>query len=251
MKCVHCGTENPEGAKFCRACGQRLPEEEKQKSTVDDLKKGFSEATNFVLEHQSEFQAFLEADATDRNDTVCPFCHFTGCQPLQKSSTSVKQSGYSLSNGCCGACLFCNPLGLLCGLFGTGSRVDIKNETWWICQECGKEHISQRDAVEKADAIATSSLMYAFVGGILLSVAIYGFGFSFISLILICIAFGLPLGIWVKMLDLLQKELGYSLIDILPPEKKKTYVYQFIGCIAIIILVGLFSIPLLSKWADE
>lgn len=250
MKCVHCGAENPEGAKFCHACGQQIPEGEKQKTTIDDLKKGFSEATNFVLERQNEFQAFLDADAVDRNDTVCPYCHSTGCQPMQKSSTNVKSSGYSISNGCCGMCLL-GPFGLLCGLCGTGSKVDIKNETWWTCLECGKEHISQRSAIEKADAISTSSFTNAFIGGILLALSIYRFGFSFISLILTCTAFALTLGVWVGMLDLLKEELGYSIIDILSPEKKKEYFYKFIGCIAIVLLVGLFFVPLLSRWAEE
>ena len=254
MKCVHCNTDNPEEAKFCHKCGQKLSETEQPKVTAEDVKKGFSEAVSsaasFAKECQNDFLTFLEAEATDRNDTVCPFCHSTGCQPIQKSNTNIKQSGYNLSNGCCGLCLL-GPFGLLCGLCGTGSKVNIKEETWWTCLECGKEHISQKSAINKGEAMIASSFVYSFISGILLSLAIWNYGISFISLVLICVEFSLSVGIWGGVLEALKEDLGCSFIEILPPEKKKTYVYQFIACVAIVILVGIFFMPLLSAWAES
>lgn len=254
MKCVRCNTDNPEGAKFCHKCGHKLSGTEPPKVTVDDVKKGFSEAASsaasFAKECQNELRTFLEAESVDQNDTICPFCHSTGCQPMQKNSASIKQSGYSFGNGCCGMCLL-GPFGLLCGLCGMGSKVDIKNETWWTCLNCGKEHISQQSAIGKADTVIATSFLYALIGGISLSFAIHRFGFSFISIFLLGLTVSFSIGPWYSIFSTLKEELGYSIIDILPPEKKKSYFYQFIGCMAMVLLTGLFFIPLLASWVED
>ena len=83
-----------------------------------------------------------------------------------------------------------------------------------------------------------SSFVYSFISGILLSLAIWNYGISFISLVLICVAFSLSVGIWGGVLEALKEDLGCSFIEI-------------IACVAIVILVGIFFMPLLSAWAES
>lgn len=276
MKCIHCGADNPAESKFCYKCGASLIEEQsppdtetqeppqtdrqpsspkgtpQEDNTLTNLaKEGLAQIQDTVQGHHNKLNAFLESDAVVINDTVCPYCNSSKCHPIQKSTTSIKQTGYNLSSGCCGMCLL-GPFGLLCGLLGTGSKVNIENETWWTCMQCGKEHISQKSAIEKGEAMINSSFMFSFIGGILFAIAFWGYGLiSITSLILIAVAFGLPISIWRSIFDTLNKELGYSIVTILTPEQKKGYFNKFIACMALVILVGIFLPLLLELLAGE
>lgn len=225
---------------------QHLESDNNEKETSDKQSK--VPQNDFKL--SEEIRIFLESDPIPKNDTECPFCHSRNCHPIQKSSTTVSKSGYSLSNGCCGMCLL-GPFGVICGLCGTSTKVDVKNESWWTCMDCGKEHISQKSAIEKCEAVIASSYVSALIGGVLLSFAIWSLGLTFITLILLCVAFGMTIGPWYGIIDVLKGELGYSIFEILPPEKKKNYLCQFIGCISLLLLIGLLFMPLLESLAGE
>lgn len=60
----------------------------------------------------------------------CPKCGGTNIQ----FSTSTEVRGFSTGQACLGSVVFCNPLGMLCGLCGMG-----KSDTYeyWICKDCG------------------------------------------------------------------------------------------------------------------
>lgn len=63
----------------------------------------------------------------------CPKCGGHNCQPMQE--TNVTGGGYDPGSGCCGYILF-GPLGLLCGLCGTGQKTT--HRTYWVCKDCGR-----------------------------------------------------------------------------------------------------------------
>lgn len=285
MKCSHCGADNLENARFCQECGKSLvekentglPEPSDEQSEADSVQAEFSgekaeesvkekkevsgqrdttfselldEITAEISKKPLEILREIEKEPVQKIDTECPFCHSKNCQPMQKNSTTVTKSGYSMSNGCCGMCLL-GPFGLLCGLCGTRTKVDVKNESWWTCMDCGKEHISQKSATEKLEAMIAGLYGISLFGGVLLSLAIWSFGFSFISLVLVFMAFGMPYGGWCAALEMAANDLGYSITEILPIEKKRAYFHQFIGCMAIVVLVGLLFMPVLSSLAEE
>ena len=64
----------------------------------------------------------------------CPKCGANNSQIINEVSTTGKD--YSVGNGCCGWILF-GPVGLLCGLCGTGKKTH--NKQYWVCNECGNK----------------------------------------------------------------------------------------------------------------
>lgn len=196
MKCQHCGVGNPDTAKFCRKCGKPVMAEQPKPTP----------------KQQPASELRPEVVSTPQ-DTICPHCGQKDCQPMMRSITNIKTSGYSWSSGCCGM-LFMGPFGLLCGLCGIGSKVDTKSETIWICKNCGKEHLSQKSALDKAQATAASYVMTILLGALFLSAWYSNGGLTW--LIPFAWAFS-PLVAWYIMDDELSKELGYPFKEILSP----------------------------------
>ena len=231
MVCKHCGAENPDRAKFCHKCGSPLMDAKKPPKTEEPPK----------AEEAPPPQRDLEP-VTVHTDPVCPFCGSENCQPMMRNITKIKNSGYSATSGCCGLCLM-GPFGLLCGLCGTGSKVDIKNETVWVCQKCGKQHISQADALEKAKVSALSGMMSILLVALLLSAGSYGGSVSW--LFLLAWAFS-PLVGWALVEVGLDEELGYSFREIVPPDT--SIVKYFVIAEAVTIAVLLLSGPILLNF---
>lgn len=201
MRCQHCGAENPDTAKFCRKCGKALIEE----LPTTPLKQQPPSAPPPTPQSMP---------APTHQDAVCPYCGKKDCQPMMRNITHIKTSGYSWSSGCCGM-LFMGPFGLLCGLCGTGSKVDTQNETVWICQSCGKEHLSQKSALDKAQTTVISYAMTILLIALVLSAWYSNGGLTW--LIPLVWAFS-PLVAWNMIDDELSKELGYPFKEILPPD---------------------------------
>lgn len=135
-----------------------------------------------------------------------------------------------MSNGCCGMCLM-GPFGLLCGLCGTGTKVDINNEVMWICKSCGKEHLSQKDALQKAQAESAGTALILVAIAIALS-AWHTMG----NLHWIFLAFWAltPIGGWIGIQEEISKELGYPLEEIIPADTSP-YVFLAVAEIAMIL----------------
>lgn len=106
------------------------------------------------------------------------------------------------------------PVGLLCGLCGAGSKMDLKSEVVWVCRSCGKEHLSQKDALEKAAALATSYGMGAAIIGLIISIGMYASGWSWIFAAIWALS---PLIIYGMVDSQIEEELGYPMKEILPP----------------------------------
>lgn len=231
MKCQYCGAENPDIAKFCYKCGKPVVMEE---PTI----RGAPSKTENPVPH-------VPLSPAVRKDTVCPFCGGENCQPMMRNRTTVKTSGYSWSSGCCGILLM-GPFGLLCGLCGTGSKVNTKDETVWICQNCGKEHLSQKSALDRAQVYAVSYMITVLLVALVLSGIYHNGGLTW--LILFAWAFS-PLIAWGMIDGELSKALGYPLKDALPPDMPVTK-YLLIAE-AVTILVLLFGGPIVTNILSE
>jgi len=142
--------------------------------------------------------------------------------------------------------LLMGPFGLLCGLCGTGSKIDSRNETVWICKNCGREHLSQKSALDKAQTSVASYAMT--ILAIALFLSIWYHGGSLICLVPLAWAFS-PILAWSILDDELSKELGYSFKEILPTEVSVT-TYLLIAEAATI-LVLLFGGPVLENILAE
>lgn len=134
------------------------------------------------------------------------------------------------------------PFGLLCGLCGTGSKVDTQNETIWICQSCGKEHLSQKSALDRAQIRAGSYAMSVLLIALLISGWYHNGGL--IWLIPFVWAFS-PLFAW-GMIDVeLSEELGYPFKEILPPDMP--LIMYLVIAEAATIIVLLFGGPFVTN----
>lgn len=231
MRCPNCKSENPDVAKFCHKCGAALRESIPTKVIPPP-------------EQAKESPPSAVPKPSVHSDTTCPYCGSSNCQPMARNVTKVKGSSYSMTNGCCGLCLM-GPFGLLCGLCGTGTRVDVKNETAWICQDCGKEHLSQKDAKEKALAMALTAFVLTLIGSWLLSASVL---YESLTLLRVLLFAGIPLGAWLMIEVDLSNELGYPFGELIDPQQKKAVL---IGLAVVVVLMLLFSGSIVDSWLSS
>lgn len=247
MLCNQCGKDNPDGAKFCKYCGNllhnNLSKSRQWETKFIDLLK------YFMREKTRAAKIYFGEKPRNPSDQECPHCGSNDTQIIQKNITDVKTKGYNVGNGCCGLCLL-GPFGLLCGMIGTGTKVKTSNETWWHCKNCGQQYISQASVLEKAEIFANGLFGNSLIAGAIFSMFYY-WGFesrlaAFIIMLMLSIFF--PLGMISVNYDLLNKELGYSIIDVLPGEKRKKYGSLFFKSPAIIIMATLLAVPILESF---
>ena len=232
--CVHCGATNQDTAKFCRKCGaalegnEKLPGDVEQKTSSIETEPGTTHASGNCLE-------------IPHKDPVCPYCGSDQCQPVSRTRAKTHRKGFCLSNSCCGMCLL-GPFGLLCGLCGTGSKTDIHNEVVWVCKSCGKEHLSQKDALEKLEITAASYMLSILLVAVLLSLWHMGGGLHwFFWLAWLSAPF-----IAVEMIDdEISSELGYSVAEL--PAVEKVVLPCFFGAIAATLIALLAGGPVVSS----
>ena len=239
--CRTCGAENPDGAKFCHRCGTDLHSQEPQPPKQNQA--GPSAPAPKSPEAK-----------TERNDTVCPFCQATDCQPMQKSTTEIQNKGYHWGQGCCGMFLL-GPFGLLCGLCGTGTKIKSENALWWTCLKCGKQHIALADARKKwqtlMDGLPITGLSLG-ISAIILKILLrwlFGDGFFASAIVLVApIIFSIYLlatGISEAEKEL-SAQLGESITEYLSQEEKNDAFLKQGIAIGIALLISLFGIPLLN-----
>lgn len=91
-------------------------------------------ANNQVNNYQSKKQADLAAKQVQSQRASSGQCPRCGSDKLQ-AVHSAHSKGFSDSSACGGCCLF-GPLGLLCGLCGSGKKQDI---SYRMCLNCGNK----------------------------------------------------------------------------------------------------------------
>lgn len=65
----------------------------------------------------------------------CPKCASEKVHIVETTNTT-QSSGYSCGKGCCGALLFGNILGALCGIGGK-TKTNTEHISYWLCDSCG------------------------------------------------------------------------------------------------------------------
>jgi hypothetical protein len=93
----------------------------------------------------------------DKGDNKCPKCKSTNLTPILEQDVNVS-GGNSIFSAICGF-IFFGPLGLLCGARKT--KVEVENQTFWICHECGTKF---RDIKEELSKIFGYGFVAVFVG---------------------------------------------------------------------------------------
>ena len=280
MYCIHCGKKIDDDSVFCIYCGEKvilspvtsnkekdgvvLPSSEAnnsdQESYIDESTEtkstqqrgeisGNVTAKDVMDSFKEASHILLETPAESRNDTICPFCNSPGCQPMQKSTTEVKNKNYSLGNGCCGM-IFLGPFGLLCGLCGTGSNIKMTSELWWTCLKCGKQHIAVKVALKKWDNLMSSLAISGIMMGIFfLIVGWLELGLFSTLLQLFCII--APAVGAVSIYQEISEELGVPLVDYMPPELRKKSLSMICLTTALVLIIGLFGVPILTYILGE
>ena len=272
MICKHCSAQNPDHAKFCHKCGQPIVQEasanelpltlepveeravsserKEQSASVSGEEPTWADIKKDFIDLGVSLKDAINSQPINHADVECPFCGSGNNQPITKHNSKVKSEGYNWESACCGMCLM-GPFGLLCGMCGRGSSVTIKDELWWVCPSCGKEHISQQAAIQKAQQSVASAYFSSAFCGFVLSVCIWWWGLSSFWPIAIGLSFlCVPFVFWYYIFtDGLKDELGYPVIYILPPEIKRTWVAHIAGSIGLMLAVALFAIPLLEHLA--
>ena len=121
MKCVQCGKQIADAAKFCGYCGKR-----NAKVVIAGPKGDSSSATNSTHPANPTLPTSLTlADSTPvvpPRANVCPFCHV--------GTIVVVQQGYKAGRGIVGGLLI-GPVGLAAGAIGA-------NKLRHACTFCGK-----------------------------------------------------------------------------------------------------------------
>lgn len=87
----------------------------------------------------------------------CPKCGSEKCRVIETTNT-IQSSSYSCGKGCCGALLFGNILGALCGIGGK-TKVNTERISYWTCDDCGskfqhgmtEEMYEVKNAIDKFD----------------------------------------------------------------------------------------------------
>lgn len=240
MFCPNCGKEIQDGDKFCACCG--APVQNEQKKNDEHYHTFWELLSSVAKEVHNENKSFFTGQNYPHQETVCTFCGSDNTQMVVQNNTEINSKEYNLANGCCGMCLL-GPFGLLCGMFGTGSKVKISNEVWWLCLKCGKRHLSQSSALEKTELLmkgllgnsVIAGLIVAFIGG-----CIWQEGHGFMAfLVEFLLAVLIPLVLTSINYRVLSDALGYAIIDLLPGEKRKTYFHMILGAMVIIFLIAM------------
>lgn len=254
MRCGKCGADNSAEAKFCYHCGNQLPEMDRPQN---------NEKAEERKAEKKGAQVGAPMNPGERNDTVCPFCKASDCQPMQKSSAEVKTQGYRWGSGCCGMFLL-GPFGLLCGLCGTGSKTKVDSELWWTCTKCGKQHIALKETMRKwentVSALPVTGVSFG-IASIIFKLILnwtvpWLFGTGLISsticflMPIICSAGCVFVGLEAVKEELSQ-ELGEPLDRYLTKEQMETEKVRLLIAILIALAISLFGIPALNLILGE
>lgn len=222
MYCRFCGAENPDGSFFCKKCGKQIETE------VTDIQSA------------QTVQPIPQASTSTQEKPVisCPYCHASSdnCHPIVKTDVKASGGGYSFWNGCCGLILL-GPAGLLCGACGSSVKTKVRNETWWVCQKCGKEFMSKNSAIEQASLSMRMAALYSLIAAM---VAGYSFGDSELSSFWVVAIAGLVIaGLWGSIPMAMTENSGLPIDQLLTPEEKFSFRTKFILFCAASVLGGL------------
>lgn len=137
--CTNCGKQIDDGIAFCPYCGGQQPQVQQSQPQQQYQPQGPGQ------------NGPASAAPPNSGALQCPMCHSTDLIPTTETTTETSGGGYGAGKGCLGWLLL-GPLGLLCGLCGTGVKSESKSVTYWVCKSCGHKFRSQADLMAEAEA---------------------------------------------------------------------------------------------------
>lgn len=222
MYCRFCGAENADDQRFCSECGRAL----NSLPVQTDIAHSGGDSTPPI-------PPTVPPETPSQSTTdFCPYCHASSesCAPIGK--TEVKKSGTGGFLSRCLGVLLLGPAGLLCGF--CGDSIKVKNETWWVCKNCGREFISKESAIANAIseihmATVYTLLLAAGIGNCWGSNDIYNIGF-------ICL---LIIGaLWVGILQSMKETSGRKITELLTQDELKIMIIRYIGFFLFSAIIG-------------
>lgn len=217
MYCRFCGTENPNESVFCKKCGKQIKTPETQ--LPQDIPPVLADKP-------------VAPSSQETAGISCPHCHAGGenCHPVVKTDIKTSGGGYGFWNGCCGLILL-GPVGLLCGACGSSVKTKVRNETWWVCQKCGKEFISKQSALERANLSMRTAALYSLFAAMATA---YSFGDGEVSSFwVVAIAALVIIGLWASIPMAMSESSGLPVDQLLTPDEKSSFQTKLIlSCIA-------------------
>ena len=130
-------TVDTDQPRFCHMCGKSLPQSDAW--FCPSCGKPLQPQGVALVNPPSQAQEQLSA-----GDVFCPKCRSTNLTTTQETETNVSGGGYDLGSGCCGTILL-GPIGLLCGMCGSGVKSKSTTRHYWICGKCGHKFRNAED----------------------------------------------------------------------------------------------------------
>lgn len=131
MFCHKCGSKLANDATFCHKCGTKV-----EYVNTGPQVPGPTGTYEFTSGTRSQ---------SDTSSTLrCPNCNSSDLVPITETTTNVSGRMFGFEDACCGWILL-GPLGLLCGLCGSGVESHTETETYWVCKSCGNKFRNPAD----------------------------------------------------------------------------------------------------------
>lgn len=126
---------------ICKPSHLVIPNPQNSSVEFGDLVKG---CNNYSQEQYQGAEPEITVRHRCDENVECPNCHSSNLMLLPETKTDISGGGYRVGKGCCGWILL-GPLGLLCGLCGTGIKSKSQTVTFWVCKDCGNKFRSPKD----------------------------------------------------------------------------------------------------------
>ena len=147
--------------KYCKRCGEALTED---RNHCGACGSAVAIVTPDMTLHLEKYSGSKTSSVVSKplNSAIvyCPKCKSQKLQTVIESKTEGKGGGYGTGKGCLGWLLL-GPLGLLCGICGSETKIMTTNKTLFMCMDCGNKF---REANELAEEKSKTSVK-SFIGG--------------------------------------------------------------------------------------
>lgn len=241
MFCRFCGAENEDHAVFCKKCGKSLGAEPpvEQPTAVIPANPAAAPAPSEPAP-AGQVPAEPPAPIAWEGPLSCPYCRAGGghCHPVVKTDVKTSGGGYGFWSGCCGLILL-GPPGLLCGACGRSVKTKVRNDTWWVCDQCGKEFLSKQSALAQASLSMRSAALYSLL---LTSGMFYGMSQPDGSIWMFLIFSLIVVGLWFSIPKTMAETTGLAPDQLLTPEEYAAFRLKLWAfCVLSIVLGALWG----------
>lgn len=268
-RCVNCGNVLREESKFCPKCGSSTLEQKEDVSTLKDEEKDKAEQSKgtFYFEKVKMIgrlrYKIIRTEVSNNEERL------EISQKIHRFLRKEKENHLEIKLSEIGSMELKTKMDfwdtLYAALFGVMFLMNITDVAWllliavFLYTGYGRQHLAQHDAVETLsslmDKMTVNCLCYGALGSLLLypilDELVHGFLRTVIVvLIAVIVGVSLPLYFCYQLCEDIDKQLGYSIWDILEVEKKQ----EIWSCIkfSMLSLAGtlIFVCPILVHFAE-